>query len=133
MLGRSTDDAHTREIGFLPPGRLRDSFGRHAPLFQMGAHSQRDEERDSRAGQIPDGFGFQVIVMVMGDDHGVDAGQLLAFQKRGLETLGADGHRRSVAPEYGIDEETLSLQFQQQGGMPEPYDLEVGGWLPEGA
>ena len=69
---------------------------RHAPALEMGADAEAGVEVRAPAGQVLHGRHVEVVVVIVGDDHGVDAGELRQGNRRRVEARRADRHRRDA-------------------------------------
>ena len=79
-----------------------------------------DKERDLLLHE-PNGLFVQMVIVVVGDHHGVDGGQLIERKWRFVEALRtnpADG-RDSITPN-GIREHPLSVELDEHCGVAQP-------------
>ncbi len=100
-----------------------------APPAQVLAHPERDDERRRGAPQqLADRGQVEVVVVVVGDDHYVDRGQLVQRQGRGVQAAGPEqrGRRDPVAP-HRVHQHPAALHLQQHRGVAQPGDRELGG------
>src|SRR5689334_13321298 len=75
--GGGEDEPDAGDRGVLGPVQLDDPVLRHTPAFQVGAHTQRNEEwRLAGFVERLDRRLVEVVVVIMGDDHSVDGRQV---------------------------------------------------------
>ena len=61
--------------------------------------------------------------MIVRDDHDIDRRHLAERQGHCLKALRSDeGGRRGARPPHGIGQNAYAVDFDQQGGVPEPRD-----------
>ena len=120
VLRRHTDEAHPAMLALLPPVELLHV--RHAVVPEPGLEPERhQEEWVVRRGEPPDGGQVEVVEVVVGDHHHVDARQALERQPGRAQTARPDprGGAGPVAP-LGIGEDGEPVHLHQQRGVPDP-------------
>src|SRR6218665_281897 len=128
MARGRADDLQVPHLRALPPVQLDDALLGDAPIGQMRSHAERHHEAGVPVLHGHQGRVVEVIVMVVGDDDGVDARQRVERDEGRvppLRTRPGEG-RGALAPE-GIRDDAVAIDLHQIGGMPEPGDPQAGG------
>ena len=123
VKGALRRDAESIFFKALAPAHFVDAFGGYAPFTQVRANPQRNDETGIPPTQGAHGRVFQMVVMVMGDEHVIQFGQLLTENRRVTEAAHDAGQGRGIA-EYRVDQQTLAFQFDDERGMSQPVGSE---------
>lgn len=131
MAGGQGRDGYGANSDVAGPVERRAAGSGHAEALENAV----DAERCDKAGCFKLGHRCQgancvcakMIVVVMGDDDGVDGRQVCEGKRRGKKTSGASPLRGGGAllPD-GIDEYANSIDLNQRGGVAEPCNSEAG-------
>ena len=134
MAGGQGRDGYGANSDVAGPVERRAAGSGHAEALENAV----DAERCDKAGCFKLGHrcqgancvGSKMIVVVVGDDDGVDGRQVAESKGRGKETLWACPLRGGGAlfPD-GIDEDANSIDLNQRGGVAHPGDSEAGAGM----
>ena len=116
--GRERQAADARRF---VPVQLAQPGGRHAPALQVGADAQRHGEDGVRAGQRPDGGQVEVVVVVVGDDDGVQRQQVGQRHRHRVQPLRpGEGERGAPRAEDGVEQDAVPVDLGEDGGVAQP-------------
>ena len=116
------------DVGLFVPVQLDDPFLWDPPAAKVGADPQRnDEGRGLGVQQLTNGRQVEMVVMIMGDDNGVQDRQIGQRKRHRMHPRRADelGRRHPVPPDR-VGQHVVTVQFDQRGRMPEPGHAQVG-------
>ena len=122
------------ELVRLVPVQLDHERGRHPPAAQVGADAERDHEhrRLGRAGEDVDRGDVEMVVVVVGDQHDIDAGQLGQRDRHRVAAAGTDRRRgRDPVAPHRVGQHPHAVDLEQHGGVAQPGRREVGRLLGE--
>src|SRR6267378_4800824 len=105
----------------LPPVQFDDTFGLHAPGFEVRAHSERRYEWHVAFCEFADGRVIEVVEMIVRHDDEIYGWHCPQGNGHRLEALGPRKPRRRCArsPDR-IGEHAQAVDLDQHGGMTEP-------------
>jgi hypothetical protein len=116
-----------RDLGLLVPVELADLFWFYAPAAEVVADAAGGDDPVGFAGELLHGALVEVVVVVVGEEDGLERGQLANGDGRLVEALGAgeeDG--RGAVGEDGVGEEEGALELEENGGVAEAPEGAVG-------
>ncbi len=108
----------------LVPVEFDDAVLRHPPTAQVGTDPERDQERRGLGEQqAAHGRQVEVVVVVVGDDDGVQHRQVRQRQRDRVQPRRSDRQRRRhpLAP-HRVGEHVPAIDLDQGSGMSEPGD-----------
>jgi hypothetical protein len=104
---------------------------RHGDVRVMGPDDRivAEGRHDPRPVPLPEtrqGGKIQVVVVVMGDEHRIDAGQIVEPDTRRVVAPGAgEGHRAGALGPDRICDDVAPCHLDQEGGMSDQTDAQV--------
>jgi len=131
VAGRQGGDVDGADVNMAGPVERCAAGRRNAETLKNGVDAERGYEASSlklrQFGQGADGSGAEMIVVVVGDDYGIDWRQVGKWKGRREETFGANplGGSRTLLPDW-IDEDANSIDLNQGGGVAHPGESEAG-------
>ena len=112
---------HARDLRLLVPVELLNLRRRDAPLLQVRADAERDEEARAALGERLDRLHVEVIVVVVRDQDRVDARQLVQGDRRLEEAARTDqGRRRHTLAPNRIRQDARSVDLEEDRGVADP-------------
>ena len=116
--------------GGFGPVELGDGGGGDTERGEDFAYTLRGDPAQSgaEACEGADGACAEMIVVIVGDEDGVEGGQVFEREGGGEEAFGAeelDG-RGALVPD-GVGKEGEAVELEQDGGVAEPGDAQAGG------
>src|SRR5580704_10156789 len=112
----------------VPPIELDDLRRRNPPPFEVGADPERAHEHRGAVLESDDRRVVEVVVVVVGDEHGIEGRQVTDGEQRRKETLGtgeADGPD-PFAP-HRVGEEAMPIDLEQDRRMAQPRNADSRG------
>src|SRR5258708_976339 len=102
------DDLECTDAGPLPPVEFGDLRGGNAPIFEMRAHPEWNDEADPARAKSDHRGTIEMIVVIMRDHDHVDWLQSLDWHRRRIKAAWPDRSkwRRALAPNR-IDQDPL--------------------------
>src|ERR1700691_498227 len=117
------------EAARVPPIELDDLRRGNPPPFEVGPDPERAHERRSTVLESDDRRVVKVVVVVVGDEDGIEGRQVTDGEQRRKEAPGAgevDG-ADPFAP-HRVGEEAVSVSLEQDRGVAQPRDADPRGW-----
>lgn len=130
---RGDGESAARDFEALPPVELGDALGGDAVVFEVRADAERGDEGDVEPGELADGHGVEVIVVVVRHHHRVERRERSDGHRDGLEALRPrEGERRHALAPHRVGEHTATVDLDEHGGVPEPRGAQarLGRGLP---
>jgi hypothetical protein len=87
---RRAIDLHALQLDGLPPIHLMDLRGRNLPAFEMCADAEPHVELRALLRQVLNRRHVQVIVVIVRDQHGIDAREVRELDRRRVHALRPD-------------------------------------------
>ena len=116
------------DFRLLVPFALADFFGVDAPAAQVIADAARDDEPVRLASEFLDGALVEVVVVVVGEDDGLERREIANGDGRLMEAFGTgepDG--RGAMGEDWVREPEGILQLNEDSGVAETPEGAIGG------
>jgi len=126
MLGRNASQAERSDHALLPPISFRYFPGSAGSQERAQTQWREPRHRGITSGDVGDGRGIEVIVMVVGENYDVDRRQAVEIHSWRDPATGPDElqWRSSLAPDW-IGENIEPCNLEQEARVSDPRDREL--------
>ena len=115
-------------MGFMPV-QLDHELARDPPAAQVGAYPERDHEqrRIRSVGKHVDRGHIEVVVVIVGDQHDIDARKVGQRDRHRMAAAWSDRRRgRDPVAPHRVRKHAHTLYLEQHGGVAQPGGRKVG-------
>ena len=94
--------------------------GRDLPPFEMRADAEAHVELRALRREMLNRLHVEVIVVIVRDQHGIDAGEIRELDRRRMHALRSDRQGRDDVGQHGIGHDPHAVDLHQYAGVTEP-------------